>query len=148
MYFTPFSGMGKPYSFTLDTIRDAARWFLAQKGDHRVIALQGDMGAGKTTFVRACCDELGVADAVGSPTYSLVNEYWSPVAGTIYHIDLYRIAEEEEARLAGIEDILFSGALCFVEWPSVAPGIFPGSVLEARLSVTSPGGRRLEILSP
>jgi len=137
--------MGKHYDFTLDTIRDAARWLLSQAGDHKVIALYGDMGAGKTTLVRACCEELGVPDAVGSPTYSLVNEYWSPIAGTIYHIDLYRVAGEEEARHAGIEDLLFSGALCFVEWPSLAPGIFPVSVLEAHLVVAPGNARRLDL---
>jgi tRNA threonylcarbamoyladenosine biosynthesis protein TsaE len=138
--------MAQQYTFTLDNIREAARWFLSQRGDHTVIALEGDMGAGKTTFVHACCDELQVSDTVGSPTYSIVNEYASPVVGTIYHIDLYRLADEEEARQAGIEDILFSGSLCFVEWPSIAPAVFPDKVMTLRLRVLSATERRLDIL--
>lgn len=135
--------MSSAIHFQLPDIRDAARRFLQEIGDHRVIALHGPMGAGKTTFVHACCDELGVKDAVGSPTYSIVNEYESPVMGTIYHIDLYRLKDDEEAREAGIEDILFSGQLCFVEWPDLAPGIFPDNTLHLSLSAAPDGCRSL-----
>jgi tRNA threonylcarbamoyladenosine biosynthesis protein TsaE len=126
-------GMEMTIRFSLDELREAARQFLDLKGTHQVIALHAPMGAGKTTFVHACCDVLQVKDAVGSPTYSIVNEYLSPTAGAIYHIDLYRLKDDEEAREAGIEDILYSGQLCFVEWPELAPGIFPDNTLHVRL---------------
>lgn len=138
-------GTDRTISFSLDQIREAARQFLELKGTHRVIALHGPMGAGKTTFVHACCDVLQVKDAVGSPTYSIVNEYMSPTAGTIYHIDLYRLKDDEEARDAGIEDILYSGQLCFVEWPDIAPGIFPDNTLHVRLETSSDQTRAIAI---
>ena len=131
--------------FSLDQIRDAARQFLEVKGTHQVIALHGPMGAGKTTFVHACCDVLGVKDAVSSPTYAIVNEYISPTAGTIYHIDLYRLKDDEEARDAGIEDILYSGQLCFVEWPDLAPGIFPDNTLHVKLEASTDQSRSIAI---
>ena len=129
--------MALSFTYNLDGIRDAAAKFLAEKGNHIVVALHGQMGAGKTTFVHACCDELHVKDRVGSPTFSLVNEYLSQDIGTIYHIDLYRVRDEEEARQAGIEEILYSGALCFVEWPEKAPGIFPDNSLHVYLEAVS-----------
>lgn len=137
--------MGMTIRFSLDQIREAASQFLDSKGTHQVIALHGPMGAGKTTFVHACCDVLQVSDTVGSPTYSIVNEYISPIAGTIYHIDLYRLKDDEEAREAGIEDILYSGQLCFVEWPDLAPGIFPDNTLHVRLETSSDQTRVIAI---
>lgn len=129
--------------FALGEIREAARQFLDRIGSHQVIALHGPMGAGKTTFVHACCDLLQVEDAVGSPTYSIVNEYVSPTAGVIYHIDLYRLKDDEEAREAGVEDILFSGKLCFVEWPDLAPGVFPENTLHIRIDLSEDGSRTI-----
>jgi tRNA threonylcarbamoyladenosine biosynthesis protein TsaE len=137
--------MGLTFTFNLDGIRDAARRFLKEKGNHSVIALHGKMGAGKTTFVHACCDELHVKDKVGSPTYSLVNEYLSEDIGTIYHIDLYRVRDEEEARQAGIEEVLYSGALCFVEWPERAPDLFPDGSMHVFLDVNDKGIRQLNL---
>ena len=133
------------FNFNLGGIHDAAKRFLAEKGNHMVIALHGQMGAGKTTFVHACCDELRVEDKVGSPTFSLVNEYLSAETGTIYHIDLYRIRDEEEARQAGIEELLYSGSLCFVEWPEKAPGIFPDNCLQVYLEAVDEDLRRIKI---
>jgi len=126
-------------------IRDAAAKFLAERGNRIVVALHGQMGAGKTTFVHACCDELHVKDRVGSPTFSLVNEYLSEDVGTIYHIDLYRVRDEEEARQAGIEEILYSGALCFVEWPEKAPGIFPDNSLHVYLEAVGENNRHINL---
>ena len=145
MYFTTLFRMSITFAYSLDEIRTAAAKFLAKKGSHNVVALHGQMGAGKTTFVHACCDELGVTDHVGSPTFSLVNEYLSKEIGTIYHIDLYRVRDEEEARQAGIEDLLFSGVLCFVEWPEMAPGIFPDETLHIFLESLSERNRQIRL---
>lgn len=137
--------METSYSFSLEAITDAANWFRTKLGAHQVIALHGQMGAGKTTFVHAFCAAVDVQDHVTSPTYSLVNEYFSPELGTVYHVDLYRLRDEEEARQAGIEDVLFSGALCFVEWPEIAPGILPSDSLHVYLEAGSNGNRTLKI---
>jgi tRNA threonylcarbamoyladenosine biosynthesis protein TsaE len=138
--------MDRFYDFTLGNIHEAARWFWNSLGAHKVVALHGPMGAGKTSFVHALCDVKGVTDPVSSPTFSLVNEYREPGGGNIYHIDLYRIKDEEEALQAGIEDILFSGSICFVEWPDKAPGIFPPDTLEVALVVNDDQSRTIKLL--
>ena len=132
--------------FSLDEIKDVARqWWEAAKG-HRVFAFHGEMGSGKTTFIHALCDQRGVHDPVGSPTFSLVNQYAfqdGDEEGLIYHIDLYRIKDEEEAVRAGIEECLYSGATCFVEWPEKAPGIFPPGTAHVFISGIDPDTRNL-----
>jgi tRNA threonylcarbamoyladenosine biosynthesis protein TsaE len=133
------------YTFALENIHDAAGWFWGLIGEKAVVALHGPMGAGKTSFVHALCDLKGIRDPVGSPTFSLVNEYMLPEGGRVYHIDLYRIRDEEEARQAGIEDILYSGAACFVEWPEKAPGIFPPEAVEATISVNPDRSRTIKL---
>jgi tRNA threonylcarbamoyladenosine biosynthesis protein TsaE len=138
--------MGRFYEFTLGTIHEAAKWFWREVGEHAVVAIHGPMGAGKTSFVHALCDVKGVCDPVSSPTFSLVNEYLDPAGEKIYHIDLYRIKDEEEAVQAGIEDILFSGFACFVEWPEKAPGIFPPKTVEAELKVNEDQSRTIKLL--
>lgn len=139
--------MKKEYRFSLGNIQDAARWFWEQMGDNRVVAIRGHMGAGKTSFVHALCDVKKVADPVSSPTFSLVNEYLLPGGEKIFHIDLYRIRDEEEAIQAGIEDVLFSGSVCFVEWPEKAPGIFPENHLNVEISVNPDQSRTIKLLS-
>lgn len=134
--------------FKLADIRDLVRecW---EKG-HRfpVWALHGEMGAGKTTFVHALCDMLGVTDAVGSPTFSLINEYAYDCAGTrrrLFHIDLYRLRDAAEARAAGVEDCLYSGHPCLVEWPEKAPELFPEDTLHCWLETVDAQTRRIRI---
>jgi tRNA threonylcarbamoyladenosine biosynthesis protein TsaE len=131
-------------SFTLDTIHDAARRLWEAAGDRKVLAFHGPMGAGKTTFVHALCDVKGVTSTVGSPTFSIINEYAYP-GGQLYHIDLYRLKDEEEAIRAGVEDCLYSGNICLVEWPERAEGIFPENTLPVHISVTDPNNRLLQI---
>jgi len=115
--------------FHLQDILSAAGRFWQQWPLQKVFAFHGDMGAGKTTFIHALCAVKGVTDTVGSPTFSIINEYAYP-GGKIYHIDLYRLRDEEEALRAGVEDVLYSGELCLVEWPGRAPGIFPPATVE------------------
>ena len=106
---------------SLDQIHEAARQFIAEMGDNTVFALYGKMGAGKTTFIKAVCEELGVSDVITSPTFAIVNEYRSDTAGElIYHFDFYRIKKLEEVYDMGYEDYFYSGDLCFKKWPGTA----------------------------
>ena len=107
-----------------------------------VFAFHGDMGAGKTTLIHALCSAKGVTDTVGSPTFSIINEYLYP-GGRIYHIDLYRLRDEEEAIRTGVEDVLYSGDLCLVEWPDRAPGIFPPETVHLQVNVIDPDTRKI-----
>ncbi len=103
------------------------------------------MGAGKTTLIKAVCKELGVQDTVQSPTYGLVNEYVSPSAGKIYHFDFYRIKDETEAMDIGYEDYFYSGAYCFVEWPSKIPSLLPAIYLKISINLVSSNQRIIHL---
>ena len=104
----------------IDSIREAARQFVTATGENTVFAFYGKMGAGKTTFIKAVCEELGVEDVITSPTFAIVNEYRSDTTGElIYHFDFYRIKKIEEVYDMGYEDYFYSGALCFIEWPEL-----------------------------
>jgi tRNA threonylcarbamoyladenosine biosynthesis protein TsaE len=118
--------------FHLQDIGSAAEAFWRQFPTQTVLAFHGGMGAGKTTFIHALCLAKGVVDTVGSPTFSIINEYKYD-KGRIFHIDLYRLKDEEEAVRAGVEDVLYSGELCLVEWPDRAPGIFPPDTVALRI---------------
>ena len=131
--------------FTLPQINKAAATFLREVKNHNVVALHGQMGAGKTTFIHAVCDELGVQNAVGSPTFSIINEYTTGTGKIIYHLDLYRLKSVQEAIDAGVEDCFYSGNLCLVEWPEIAPTLFPTNTVHCYLKVTSNNERNLVI---
>jgi tRNA threonylcarbamoyladenosine biosynthesis protein TsaE len=132
-------------NFSLDKINEAAKTFLQAIGDKKVIALHGQMGAGKTTFVRAICDMLQVNDTVSSPTFSIINEYHSAEGKVIYHLDLYRLKDDQEAINAGAEDCFYSGNLCFVEWPEITPALFPDDTVHCYFSVSGENERKLVI---
>lgn len=132
-------------NFKLEKIQDAALKLLSTAGSHKVIALHGEMGAGKTTFIHALCEAMGVKDVVTSPTFSIINQYKTIKGETIYHIDLYRIKDEQEAANAGVEDCLYSGDICLVEWPEKAPGIFPEDTLHITISSVDDYTRKLRI---
>ena len=134
--------------FSIEELPAVAKEWWASTGDARVFALHGPMGAGKTTLVSALCRSLGIQDPVTSPTFSLVNEYRLPDGKAFYHIDLYRIRDEDEAEQAGIAECLYAGDYCVVEWPEKAPGIFPPGTLHAWIEPTGPGTRRLKIEYP
>lgn len=132
-------------SFSLETINEAAQTFLNITAGKKVIALHGEMGAGKTTFVHAVCDILQVKNSVSSPTFSIINEYTSAEGKTIYHLDLYRLKDEQEAINAGVEDCFYSGNLCMVEWPEITPALFPEDTVHCYIKVTGDNERMLQI---
>ena len=114
---------------SLQELDSAATQFLESAGEHIVIAFSGEMGAGKTTFIQALCRRLGVQVEINSPTFSLVNEYFTPAGNSIFHFDLYRIETQEELFDMGYEEYFFSGALCFIEWPEKARNLIPDDAL-------------------
>lgn len=120
-------------------IDEAARQFVGQIGDRRVFAFYGGMGAGKTTFIKAVCEELGVQDVITSPTFAIVNEY----AGreTIYHFDFYRIKKLEEVYDMGYEDYFYSGSLCFIEWPELIEELLPEDAVKVSIVEQEDGSR-------
>jgi tRNA threonylcarbamoyladenosine biosynthesis protein TsaE len=130
--------------YQLEKIEEAAAMLLHSAGSKKIIAFHGSMGAGKTTLIHALCEAKVVKDVVTSPTFSIINEYNFP-GGKIYHIDLYRLKDEEEALRAGVEDCLYSNHLCFVEWPEKAPGIFPPDTLHVFIEPTDAQTRQLTI---
>ena len=128
---------------SLEHIHEAAREFIAAMGDNTVFALYGKMGAGKTTFIKALCQELGVEDVVTSPTFAVINEYRSDIAGElIYHFDFYRIKKLEEVYDMGYEDYFYSGALCFIEWPELVEELLPGNTIKVTIEELEDGSRK------
>lgn len=126
----------------LEQIHEAARTFVSEMGDHTVFAFYGKMGAGKTTFIKAVCEELGVTDVINSPTFSIINEYRSDSTGElIYHFDFYRINKMEEAFDFGYEDYLYSGALCFIEWPELIEELLPPDAVKVTIEEQEDGSR-------
>ena len=114
----------------LAAIGDAAKEFKQQIGNRRVFAFRGKMGVGKTTFIKALCEELGVSDTVNSPSFAIINEYESSVSGTtIYHFDFYRINSIQEAIHIGAEDYFNRGSLCFIEWPEKIETLLPADTV-------------------
>lgn len=129
-----------------DTIRQAAREFVEVMGDNTVFAFYGKMGAGKTTFIKAVCQELGVEDNITSPTFAIVNEYRSDIAGElIYHFDFYRIKKLEEVYDMGYEDYFYSGAVCFIEWPELIEELLPGNAVKVTIEEVTEGKREVTI---
>lgn len=130
----------------LDNIREAAKQFIANIGDSTVFAFYGNMGAGKTTFVKAVCEELGVADVITSPTFSIVNEYRSEQTGElIYHFDFYRVKKIEEVYDMGFEDYFYSGALCFIEWPELCEEVLPDDTVKVYIKEEPDGSRTVTL---
>ena len=128
----------------LDEIREVARRFLDAMDDRTVFAFRGTMGAGKTTFIKALCEELGVQDVINSPTFALVNEYGPTDDGRlIYHFDFYRINKPEEAYDFGYEDYIYSDALCFIEWPEKIEELLPPDTVNVYLEEQPDGSRRV-----
>lgn len=129
---------------SLDKIADAAQEFVSQIGEKRVFAFYGGMGAGKTTFIKAVCDQLGVNDAVTSPTFAIVNEYNSQM-GPIYHFDFYRIKRASEVLDIGFGDYIYSGNLCLMEWPELIEDFLPEETTIVKIMEIENGMRKIII---
>jgi len=132
-------------NYTLEQIHQTAITRSAASSGYKLIAVHGEMGSGKTTFIHALCEAMGVKDAVTSPTFSIINQYKTADGQTVYHMDLYRVKDENEAINAGVEDCLYSGNICLVEWPEKAPGIFPDGTLHITITSVDDNTRKLKI---
>ena len=124
---------------SLENIHEAARQFIAAMDENTVFAFYGKMGAGKTTFVKAVCEELGVTDVINSPTFAIVNEYRADESGELF----YRIKRLEEVYDMGYEDYFYSGALCFIEWPELIEEVLPEDAVRVTLEEQEDGSRVL-----
>lgn len=127
---------------SLNDIDNAAKAFVEAMDQNTVFAFYGKMGAGKTTFIKAVCEALGVIEVVNSPTFSIVNEYRSETTGElIYHFDFYRIKKLDEVYDMGYEDYFYSGAVCFIEWPELIEELLPGDALKVEIAEQEDGSR-------
>ncbi len=129
-------------TYTLADIPQIAKQIIAQN-PHKVVLLFGEMGAGKTTLIKALAANLGVQNATSSPTFSLVNEYHTETNGPLYHFDVYRIKEESEAYDFGMDEYLYSGHWCFVEWPEKIPSLIPQEHSTIKIKILSETTREL-----
>lgn len=131
---------------SLENIQQAAKEFVAAMEDRTVFAFYGKMGAGKTTFIKAICEELGITDMITSPTFSIVNEYRSDNSGElIYHFDFYRIKKIDEVYDMGYEDYFYSGAICFIEWPELIDDLLPEDAVHVKIEETEDSSRLVTI---
>ena len=128
---------------SLDTIHEAAKDFIKGMGDGKVFAFYGKMGAGKTTFIKALCEVLGVKDVITSPTFAIINEYTDGNNNPIYHVDFYRIKKLEEVYDMGYEDYFYSGNLCLLEWPELVEDVLPENVIKVTIEEQPDGSRLL-----
>ena len=129
----------------LEHIRQAANEFIRQMDDRTVFAFYGKMGAGKTTFIKALCEELGVEDVINSPTFAIINEYRSVTTNElIYHFDFYRINKISEAQDISVEDYFYSGALCFIEWPEKIESLLPDDTVHIAIEEMEDGNREVK----
>lgn len=133
---------------TIDRLEEFSKEFWAAAKNSKVFAFYGEMGAGKTTIITALCKEKGVKDTISSPTFSIINEYEYEDSGRackIYHMDLYRLKSMEEVIQAGVEDCIYSGDLCFVEWPEKAPGLLDDQTLHISIKNVADDVRELSL---
>jgi tRNA threonylcarbamoyladenosine biosynthesis protein TsaE len=127
----------------LNEMDAAALKFLKEVGQKRQFAFYGEMGSGKTTFIKAVCKQLAVTDVVTSPTFSIINEYFTTSDYKVYHFDFYRIKDLEEVFNLGYEDYFYSNEYCFVEWPELVEELLPKDMLKVYLTVAPDGSRTL-----
>lgn len=126
-------------------VKQAAKQFIDLMGNNKVFAFQGSMGAGKTTLIKAICEELGVKESVTSPTFAIINEYKDREGESIYHFDFYRINKLEEAFDFGYEDYFYSGNLCFIEWPEIVESLLPENCVRVTIEEIEKGIRVLKL---
>lgn len=132
------------FIFSLEDIASVAEIVVAQN-PKKVILFHGEMGAGKTTFIKQLCKTLGVTEATSSPTFSLVNEYETTNHQTVYHFDFYRLKNETEALDMGADDYFYSGNWCFIEWAEQIPNLIPDEHSVITIEVLADGNRKLHL---
>lgn len=130
--------------FSLDQIQEVAEQILAQN-PKKIILFNGEMGVGKTTLIKQLCKSLGVEDATSSPTFSLVNEYYTLNSDIVYHFDFYRLNKETEALDMGVDDYLYSGNWCFIEWSEKIANLIPEEHSTVTIELSEDGKRKLEL---
>lgn len=130
---------------TLDNLDAAAAGFLEAVGENRLIAFYGNLGAGKTTFIKALCDRLGVDDNVCSPTFTIVNEYRAADGDSVFHFDFYRIDSLREAQDLGLEEYFYSGCFCFMEWPEKIAELLPEETVEVHIEPLDESTRKISV---
>ncbi|MCR5312456.1 MAG: tRNA (adenosine(37)-N6)-threonylcarbamoyltransferase complex ATPase subunit type 1 TsaE [Bacteroidaceae bacterium] len=127
----------------VDSIDESAKQFVDAMGENTVFAFYGKMGAGKTTFIKAVCEALGVTDVINSPTFAIVNEYLDGKGNPIYHFDFYRIKKEQEVLDIGYEDYVYSGNVCFMEWPELIEDLLPEDAVKVTIEELADGTRKV-----
>ena len=130
---------------SIEEIAVAAKEFVAAMGERKVFGFYGKMGAGKTTFIKAVCEELGVEDVINSPTFAIVNEYVDGQGEPVYHFDFYRIKNLQEVMDLGYEDYVYSGHVCFMEWPELIENLLPDDAVKVTIEEEIDGGRVLVV---
>jgi len=136
----------KTYSVnSIDSLKDIVIDLLELLNDHQIVALEGQMGAGKTTFVQQVLKAMGIEELDGSPTYSLINQYESPFYGTVYHLDLYRLNSLEEIFDIGIEELLYQKCICLIEWPEKMIELLPDNTIWVYIRVEEDFSRTITI---
>lgn len=130
---------------TKSGILNAAAQFLEIIGDHTIIAFQGHLGAGKTTFIKAICDTLGVEDNVCSPTFTIINEYRAASGDSVFHFDFYRVEKLQEALDLGLEEYFYSGCLCLMEWPERVEQLLPDETVRVQIDPVDENTRSIKI---
>ncbi len=136
------------FDVSLNELENFAAQFWSYVKNAKLFAFHGEMGAGKTTIIGALCHYKGTKDVTGSPTFSIINEYSfveNGITEKIFHIDLYRLKDEEEVVQAGVEDCVFSGSICMIEWPEKAPGLFDENTIHVFVTPVSENERRVEV---
>jgi tRNA threonylcarbamoyladenosine biosynthesis protein TsaE len=139
------------FHILFDELENFAEQFWKYVRNKKVFAFHGEMGAGKTTIISALCHYKGTKDVTGSPTFSIINEYSyleSGEAKKIFHIDLYRLKDEEEVMQAGVEDCVYSGSVCMIEWPEKAPNLFDEETVHVFIQPVSAIERKVEVKLP
>lgn len=130
---------------SIDEIDLAAAKFVDEMGENKVFAFYGSMGAGKTTFIKAVCEQLGVTDVINSPTFAIVNEYESGSGEPIFHFDFYRIKKEQEVMDIGYDDYVYSGNVCFMEWPELIEDLLPEDAVKVTIEENADGTRTVRL---
>lgn len=138
------------HTITIESLQGyaaAAKDFIEQMGDNRIFAFYGSMGSGKTTFIKSVCEEMGVEEAINSPTFAIVNEYESRDGDTIYHFDFYRIKSIAEVYNMGYEEYLYSNAYCFIEWPELIEELLPEETVRVEITEMADGSRQIKTIN-